>query len=177
MFQGSNRPRRRNHSHVQLLHSRIGAAETSVPGERIWISQVNSVKQMCIPQMGYFQQLALENGFPALGCLFAFFQGQNLRLWSMFAVLHRKTRLFFLLFRSLPGSPAAVTAGKRVHTLGVSQKGHEKRGWEENAVQRLHNEWMVSDYWQQLILFCSRTAHLYMCIYINVYICINWLPY
>lgn len=59
-------------------------------------------------------------------------------------VLHRKTALFFLLFHSVPGSPAAVSAGKRVHALGVSQKGHEKRGWEENAVPRLHNERMVS---------------------------------
>uniref|UniRef100_A0A8C1UGM9 Protein phosphatase, Mg2+/Mn2+ dependent, 1H n=1 Tax=Cyprinus carpio TaxID=7962 RepID=A0A8C1UGM9_CYPCA len=43
---------------------------------------------------------------------------------------------------SLSGSPAAVAAGKRFHTLGVSQKGHKERGWEENAAPRLYHERM-----------------------------------
>lgn len=62
---------------------------------------------------------------------------------------------------SLSGSPAAVAAGERVHTPGVSQKGHEKRAWEEDAVPRLHHERMVRRWiWFIFILFLLENRPL-----------------
>lgn len=58
----------------------------------------------------------------------------------------QSSRLFSLqFFVCPPGVHAASAVGERVHAPGIPPQGSEEGGGQEDALQRLHHEWMVRE--------------------------------